>query len=272
MASFTVYGRTPPSSDVTQTTTGSTSENVITPTIASDSLGAVVYGRLPGQLQALGTVPNIGTQATSAASGTGTVTELTVAALTQGVPEGMTFTITGDTNTPKIVFTVAATGSEGETTLAVTAPTVTTTIAAADLVPVFVDNGSVKPSGVPNVNDLSGGPGIGVGQQSPTPGFANAQQLSFEFFMERIEEGHQATDYPYFWFALPSATYFVVGARDVTNAELQALYTGTAFPNPNWGAGPSGQFPFDTSGLFQWTVCGEDVVPTPSYVAQSAGV
>ena len=90
--------------------------------------------------------------------------------------------------------------------------------------------------------------------------------------MERIEEGHQATDYPYFWFALPSATYFVVGARDVTNAELQALYTGTAFPNPNWGAGPSGQFPFDTSGLFQWTVCGEDVVPTPSYVAQSAGV
>ena len=232
----------------------------------------MVYGRLAGQLQALGTVPNIGTQATSAASGTGTVTELTVAALTQGVPEGMTFTITGDTNTPKIVFTVAATGSEGETTLAVTAPTVTTTIAAADLVPVFVDNGSVKPSGVPNVNDLSGGPGIGVGQQSPTPGFANAQQLSFEFFMERIEEGHQATDYPYFWFALPSATYFVVGARDITNAELQALYTGTAFPNPNWGAGPSGQFPFDTSGLFQWTVCGEDVVPTPSYVAQSAGV
>jgi hypothetical protein len=89
--------------------------------------------------------------------------------------------------------------------------------------------------------------------------------------MELVDEGTQDATYPWVWIVLPLCSYFVVGARDVTNAELQAIYTGTAFPNPNWGAGPSNQFPFDTSQILQWTACGEDVVPEASYAAQAAG-
>jgi hypothetical protein len=272
-AYFSVFGRTLNSPGETISTTGSTGSARITPlSIPDGALGAVVFGRLLGQIQALGLVPNIGTQATSAASGTGTVTSLAVTALTETIPAGTTFTITGDTNTPPIVFTATETGTVGADILAVSAPTITTTIAAADLVPIFLDTGVVAPAGVPNTSDLSGGPGIGVGQQSPAPGVvANPNGVSLEFFMKRYEDGHQATDYPFYWFALPCVKYFVVGARDVTNAELQALYTGTAFANENWDGGPSGQFPFDSTEILQWTVCGADVVPEPSYVAQVAG-
>jgi hypothetical protein len=273
-AYFSVFGRTLPSPGATITTTGSTGSVRVTPlAVPSGALGAVVYGRYVGQLQAIGVVPNIGSQATSAASGTGEVTSLAVTALTEIIPAGTQFVIAGDTNSPTIVFTATETGAIGADELAVTtSASITTTIAAAAITAIFLDTGAAKPSGVPNTSDLSGGPGIGVGQQAPAPGVvANPNGVSLEFFMKRYEDGHQATDYPYFWFVLPMVKYFVVGARDVTNAELQALYTGTAFPNPNWGAGPSGQWPEDSSEILQWVVCGEDVVPTPSYVAQVAG-
>jgi hypothetical protein len=272
-ALYSVFGRTPIGPDEhLVVSSGSANQIVISGFSFSTSLGAVVYGRYIGTLQALGTVPNIGTQDTSAASGTGVVTSLAVTALTEPLPAGMTFQITGDTNTAKIVFTVTETAAVGAVTVAVSAPSITTTIAAAALIPVFVDTGAAKPSGVPNVTDQSAGPGIGVGQQAPAPGVvANPNGVSLEFFMERFTDGHQDPNVPYTWFALPLCTYFVVGARDVTDAELQAVYTGTAFPNPNWGAGPSGQWPFDSSEILQWTACGADVVPTPSYVAQAAG-
>lgn len=272
-AGYSVFGRAPISPDQTVSTTGATGANVISGFVfASGAVGVVVYGRYVGILQALGTVAAIGTQTSddipaSAITSVGFATD----PLTEPIPAGTTFQITSDTNTPPVTFTATETGGVGATSVAVQSVTPTLPITGGILIPVFFDDGSAKPSGVPNATDLSGGPGIGVGQQSPVPGFANATSISLEFFMERVEEGHQATDYPYYWFALPRCTYFVVGARDVTNAELQALYTGTAFPNPNWGAGPSGDFPFDTSGLFQWTVCGEDVVPEASYVAQAAG-
>ena len=271
--SYTVYGRTTPGPAAEVTTSGSTSQVLVAPAFIGDELGAVVFGRVIGLPLEIGKVPNIGTQTTSAASGTGTVVSLSVDALTKPIPQGTTFTITGDTNTPNIVFTVAETGEVGSVVLGVTALSVTITIAGDVLIPVFVDKGTVVPVGVPNQTDLSGGPGLATGQQSPAPGVvANPNGVSIEFWMENIDEGHQDTTYPYKWFLLGRATYFVVGARDVTNAELQALYTGTAFPNPNCDGGPSGQFPFDSSGLFQWTVCGSDVVPTPSYIPQAAGV
>lgn len=274
IAYYTVFGRTPPSGDTTQATTGSSSRNVIQDGGATPAgaLGFIAYGRYQGQLQALGTVANVGTQTTDdVAAATITSVGFTGAALTEPIPSGTAFQITGDTNTPPVNFVAAETGVVGATSLAVNSVVVATMITGGVVIPVFLDTGAIKPDGVPNSVDLSGGPGIGVGQQSPAPGFANATAISLEFFMERVEEGHQAVDWPYYWFALPFCTYFVVGARDVTNAELQALYTGTAFPNANWAGGPSGDFPFDSSEILQWTVCGEDVVPTPSYVAQNAG-
>ena len=269
--SYSVFGRTTMSPLASATVTGSVNVLVIEPDFIGAEVGAVVFGRGIGA----GYQAQIGTVINFAADECGDITAATVVsipvtALTQVIPAGQTFEVTGDTNSPPVIFTAAETGTLGQTTLAVESVVVGIDITGALLIPCFVDTGAVVPNGQPNTTDLSGGPGLAVGQQSPVPGFASAQQLSLEFWMERIEEGHQDGTYPWTWIVVPRATYFVIGARDVTNAELQALYTGTAFPNPNWGAGPLGDFPFDSSGLLQWTVCGNDVVPTPSYTPQGA--
>lgn len=270
---FSVFGRTTPSPVATATTTGATGSVVLSGfSFSEGALGAVVFGRAIGVPLELGTVANIGSQATSADSGDGDVESLSVTALTEPIPAGTQFQIEGDTNSPPVVFTAQETGAVGSTTLAVLPVDVPVSIAAAAINVVFVDTGYATPSGTVNASDLSGGPGAGLGAQSAPVGTVSGPKISLEFFMERIVDGHQATDYPYYWHALPGCEYFVVGARDVTNAELQAVYTGFAFPNPNWGGGPSGQFPFDTSEIHQWTVCGEDMVPDASYDAQSAGV
>lgn len=271
-ASYTAFGRSELSATVTQVTSGATSYNVITPVFTTGSLGVLIYGRQVGLVQKLGSVPNIGSQASSAASGTGTVTSLTVTDLTTAIPAGTQFEITGDTNTPKIIFTVTETGMVGTTTLAVSAPTIATTIAAAALIPVFKDDGSIVPAGLPSGVDLTGGPGNAVGQQAHILGeVPNPYGVGLEFWMESIVEGAQAGDYPFIWFVMPRCANFVVGPRDATNAEMASTYTGNGFANPNFGAGPNGDFPFDTTQIFQWTGCGEDVVPTPSIVAQLAG-
>jgi hypothetical protein len=73
-------------------------------------------------------------QTTSAASGTGTVTSLSVTALTAALPLGAKFTIAGDTNAPVIVWTVTTAAPIGAVTVAVTASvSVTTTIAAGNI-------------------------------------------------------------------------------------------------------------------------------------------
>ncbi|MGA3362226.1 MAG: hypothetical protein ABSD82_09360 [Solirubrobacteraceae bacterium] len=80
-------------------------------------------------------IANLGTQATSAASGTGVITSLSVTPLTVSIPAGLTFTIAGDTNSPNIVFTTTAAAGVGSTSLSVSASqSATTTIAPGNLV------------------------------------------------------------------------------------------------------------------------------------------
>ena len=232
----------------------------------------VIYGRIIGLLQRIGLVPNIGTQTTSGAVD-GATSSIPMVALTEAIPIGTNFTITGDTNTPPVVFTAAETGLVGAVTLAVDTVTVTTSIAAAVLKPVFVDTGSVKPVGLPSLVDNTAGPGLAVGQQAHALGVvANPNGVGLEFFMERIIDGHQATDgLGYIHFVMPKACNFVVGPRDATNAEMASVFVGEAFENDNWGSGPAGDWQFDSSKIFQWAYCSEFVVPEPTYVAQSAG-
>ena len=275
VASYNQYGQTEIGPD-TQVTigSGSTNSNVIQPAIpAAGVLGSVIYGRVIGLLQRIGTVPNIGSGATTSGITSGTVTSIPLSpALTQAIPKGTTFVVSGDTNTPNVVFTAAETGLVGAVTLAVESVAVTTTIASGGLIPVFVDTGAVKPVGLPSLVDMTAGPGLAVGQQAHELGVVpNPNGIGLEFFMERIIDGHQAGDYPFVRFVLPKVTNFVVGARDVTNAEMASVFTGEAFENPNWGTGPEGDWQFDSSKIFQWSYCSEFVVPTPSWVAQTAG-
>ena len=273
VAQYNQYGASIPAAEVSVTTTGSTSKNIISGMVlAAGALGSIVYGRILGAIYKIGTLANIGSQATSAASGIGSVTSLTVTALTKPIPSGFTFQITGDTNTPKITFTTSAASQVGAVAVPVTTDaSVTTTIAAAALVPVFVDDGSLTPSGMPNVTDMTAGPGNGVGYQSPAMGnIPNANGVAIEFFMENIKSGHQATDYPYWRIALPKAANFVIGARDVTNANFATTMTGNAFENPNFGTGPMGDWQFDSTKIIQRAICGAEIVPVPSRQPVSA--
>lgn len=266
---YNQYGETLPQAELTGTVASGTTGAVVLGGIVmpAGALGARIYGRSQGIEQLIGTIPNIGSQATSAASGTGAVTSLTVTALTRSIPAGTKFQITGDTNTPKIVFTTTAFTPTGVTTLPVSASqTVTTTIAAGALVPVFVDTGAVTPSGSLPLSDTSAGPGAGVGYQAPALGIvANPDGNSIEFFEKAIVGGYQASVLPYWRIVLPRVSNMHVMPRDVTNANMASVYEGQAFENTNWGTGPFGDWQFDSTKYIQRARCAKQIVPAPSF-------
>lgn len=273
-AAYNAWGRATPSPLGSVITTGATSKNVIVPTFLGTELGQVIYGRGvgAGQNQEMGLVPNIGVQDTSAASGTGSPATLSLVALTKPMPAGMTFQITGDTNVPKINFTVTVSATNGETTLAVSEDIpITITIAAAAIVPTFVDTGAIKPAGQPNSTDLTGGPGLDVGYQMAAMGAnPNPNGFALEMWEKRIINGDQDGTYPYWWHVWPKVKNMHVMPRDFTNANLVSMFEGHAFPNSHFGSGPNGDFPHDTSQIYQRIQCGADVVPTPSFAYVSA--
>lgn len=221
----------------------------------------------------MGSYINIGTQVTGAASGTGAVTSLTVAAggLTQSIPAGYTFTLSGDTNSPLIVFTTTAFVGIGAASIPVTASqTVTTTIAtASNLVPCFVDNGSLSPGTFgPSVpaTDTTAGPGTGTGYAAPPMGIVgNPNGVSIECWAKRIISGTQATDYPYWYYVWPRVTGMHRMPVDHTNANAQTILEGQAFSSTTWGSGPGLSWPFASTQVVQRMACGSLVLPTASY-------
>jgi hypothetical protein len=270
VSQYNAYGETLCEAEVQVTTTGTTGAVVLSGvTLAAGALGARYYGRSPGLEQYLGSQANFAGQATSAASGTGAVASLTVTALTKPIPIGSTFQITGDTNTPKIVFTATATVGVGAVTVPVSASqTVTTTIAAGALIPVFVDSGSATPFGDLPTLDMTAGPGLGVGYQAPPNlSVANPNGVSVELYSKRWKNGVQATDYPYIRTVLPCVRNMHVMPRDWTDANLQNVFEGQAFPNPNWGSGPFGDWQFDSTEWIQRAVCGAQILPVPGIAA-----
>ncbi len=241
--------------------------------MGAGATGVRVYGRIQGAEQLLGAYPNIGTQATSAVSGTGSPTQLTVTALTQSIPAGTTFTITGDTNTVKIVFTTSAFAPAGTVTLPVTvSQTITTTIAAGNLIPCFVDAGVLTPLGNLPQTDQTAGPGI-AGYAAPNLGYvANPNGVSMEFWEKAITGGVPAASQPYWWIVMPRVANMHIMPRDITNANLQTVMEGQGEQNPNWGAGPAGTWPFGSTQYSQRARCGSIMVPTPSYNPVAATV
>jgi hypothetical protein len=269
---YNSYGETTPGTEVSATTTGSTGIVTLSGvTMAAGALGVRIYGRLQGTEQLLGYYVNIGSQAPSAASGTGSVTSLSVTALTSPIPAGYTFQIAGDTNSPKVTFTTSQAVGVGATTLPVNAVTVGTTIAAGVINPVFVDTGAVTPSGAVPTVDLSAGPGNAVGYQAPALGnVADPNGISLEMWQKRMINGQQATDYPWYRIVLPKCINFHIQPRDFTNANQQTVMEGQAWHNPNWGTGPFGDYPLDSTKWYQRKVDGSQVLPVASVTPVAA--
>jgi hypothetical protein len=234
---------------------------IVVPNLAG-SLGAKVYGRAPGIPQFIGYIPSFGgSDATSAASGTGTIASLTCTALTNPIPEGATFMIDGDTNTPPVIFTMAETAAIGSVTISVVPIAVTTTIAPSGIQPVLVDTGAVTPfGGAPSVDRTAGVGTMGY-QHSALGPVGNPYGVSLEFWEKRIIDGEQATDYPFWHIVWPKVTGLHTMARDYTNAALQTMLEGIGRTNDNWGSGPVGDWPFDSTELEQRMFCGADIVP-----------
>ncbi len=272
VSQYNTNGETTPSTEVIITTTGAGSVLLKSMSAAAGADGWVFYGRVAGGVAKIGTLRNIGSQATSAASGVGTPTTLAVTALTKPIPAGFTFTIAGDTNASPIVFTTTAAAVTGATAISVSvSESITTTIAAAAIVPTFVDTGAVVPSGQPNATDLSAGSGVGVGYQVPVLGsVANPNGVAIECWGERYIDGEQAGDLPYWWHVLPRVKNLRRMPADLTNANFASTFEGDAFGNPNFGSGPDGTWDMDSTGVYQRRACGSLIVPAPSVAPQAS--
>ena len=92
-------------------------------------------------------------QVTSSDSGTGAVTSLDVVALTYAMPAGYSFTITGDTNTPPVVFTLAADANLADTSVLVVPVMVADDIAAGSFVADQI-NFLMNPAWLPKVHQV----------------------------------------------------------------------------------------------------------------------
>jgi hypothetical protein len=272
---YNAFGESTAANDVSATVASGTAGAIVISgiTMGAGAIGVRVYGRTIGGEQLIGAYPNIGSQATSAASGTGSPTALGVTALSQSIPPGTTFQIAGDTNTVKIVFTTTAFAPQGAVTLPVSvSQSITTTIAAGAIVPVFVDTGTITPSGNIPQTDQTAGPGI-AGYAAPNLGIvANPNGVSLEFFEKAIKGGVQASDKPYYWWVLPRVANMHIMPRDLTNANTQTIMEGQGEQNDNWGSGPFGTWPFASTQVHQRMRAGKAVVPIPGFSAVPATV
>ena len=272
---YTTYGETTASAETTVATTGATSRVYIQFGAGSFQMGAYglqVYGRTPGNEGVLANIIDIGQQTADAvAAATITAVGFSAHPLTKPIPAGYTFTINGDTNTPPIFFVTTEEAGIGAESVNVESIAVATMIASAVLLPTFIDTGAATPGGFPPLVDLSGGPGNDVGYQSPVLGpVANPNGVSLEFWAKRIKDGYQATDYPFEHWVFPRCANMHIMPRDFTNANIATIMEGDVFQNSNWGSGPAGDFPFDSTKWYQRKACGALTVPTPSVVPVAA--
>jgi len=136
----------------------------------------------------------------------------------------------------------------------------------------YVVTGSITPSGaVPSSNNTAG-PGA-VGYSAPNMGVVgNKNGVSVELFGKAVVGGVQATVLPYWRWVLPGCKNLVAQQRDFTNALLQNTFMGQAFPNPNWGTGPFGDWTYGSTQVEQRARCGIDVVPFDALTAIAATV
>jgi hypothetical protein len=274
-SAYNAYGETLAEAEVTAAILGAGTGSAVIGGVEAPvgSLGIRVYGRTPGQEQFIGQYKEIGKQKlATAVAAKAKPKVLKVDPLTQALPAGTQFRVVGDANAPKVVFTTTAYAAAEQTELQVefNAAEVLLKIEPGELEPVFVDTGAIEPEGhVPQANSTEG-PGEGVGYVAPTLGAIPARAhagISVELFGEAIIDGTQASDLPFFWWVFPRIKDMHVQPREFANAPNLLNLEGQAYENPNWGDGPTHEWPADLpnpSKVFQRTRCGRAVVPKPS--------
>jgi hypothetical protein len=266
-----MFGESLAAADKSVTIAGGTTDCVVvTPALTAGAAFARVYGRTIGSELLLGTVPNIGKQKASAilakAVKSKTPTNIGVTALTHSIPAGTQFTISGDSNSPKLIFKTLTFAPEGAVTLRVEAEQENTAeITSAEIIPVFVDTGAVTPNGNLPHEDQTAGPGEAAGYAAPELGIVgNPNGVSLEFWMKAYTAGSQTSDLPYFWWVFPKVKGLHQQPYDIAASNTKAMFEGQAYGNPNWNGGPEATWEFGSSRVWQFARCGAAVVPTVS--------
>ena len=271
------YGESLAEAEVQVTTTGSTSSVCLSAVVPAAGATAVrYYGRAPGGEQFIKQMPvvsSLPTTTSSSGTGAGPFNLAVSGGIPAPIPAGYQFQITGDTNSPKITFTVSSEVGTGAISIPVTASqSITTTIAGGLIIPCFLDTGSITPSGALPSADTTAGPGQ-TGYQAPALGVVgNANGVSLEIWTKAVLNGRAAPGYPYNRWAIPLVTNLHQEARDFTNAVLQNPFTGEAFQNPNWGTGPFGDWDYDSTKVFQRARRGATDLPATGLLPVSATV
>lgn len=282
LASYNVFGESKANAEVLGTEALAATENtmvVLAGSFPAGSTGVRVFGRAPGAGQFIGVIPNIATPklkkavaAKAAKKGTPFVIE--VEAVTVGIPGGTTFK-TASAAILQVVGYVAA-GASTATVELINETENAAEIKAENLKPLFYDTGAVTPSGAPKETDTTGGPGENIGYQAPALGpVANENGVGIEAWSYCYVEGQPATTQPFWWWVFPRVRYMHIMPRDLTNANAVTIMEGIAIGNPNWGTGPTGEWPetiLKASQPWQRIRCGGEVIPTPSYTPVAATV
>lgn len=137
----------------------------------------------------------------------------------------------------------------------------------------FTDTGLITPSGALPLANSTAGPGNGAGYQAPALGIVgNPNGFGLELWCKAIKNGVQDPILPYFWWTIPHCQNFRVDSREFTDALLVNQYLGQCFENTQWGAGPFGDYPGDTSKAYQRQRVGPNSLPTVSLLSQPATV
>jgi hypothetical protein len=279
ISSYNSFGETLATAEVTAKPTGAEGATVIVPAaITAGAIGVKVYGRVGGIQQFLGTVPNIGKQKLATAIAAkeakkGAVITIKVTALTESIPKGTIIQVKGDTSAPKALLKTTIFGVKGATTLEVENLAVENSakIEPEELIPVFVDLGTITPEGNLPQADTSAGPGENLGMNASELGpVGNENGVSIEVFQKAIVKGVQAQTQPFVHWVFPRCQNFHILQRDLTNGNTATSMEGEAFQNPNWGSGPVGDWPFASTRWYGRARCGRAIVPKPSFENQLA--
>jgi hypothetical protein len=96
---------------------------------------------------------------------------------------------------------------------------------------------------------------VEVGWAAPEIGSVpNPNGLSLELFTRAVTDGSFAAVDPYFWWVFPRCMSFQLSADSKFEAASSALpeFTADAQQNPNWGAGPDGNWQWRSDRVWQY--------------------
>ena len=99
---------------------------------------------------------------------------------------------------------------------------------------------------------LTGDGGAPVGYAAPQVGVdGNPNGVSIELWSRAIIDGAQASDLPWMQWVFPRES-LSQDQSDFANAAQLPAFSGAGRTNPNWGAGPAGDWEYDSDRLWQW--------------------